>query len=403
MKFWKSVLKGIAFLAFAGLAFFGVMQLAKHYILKDTAKQQSEEEATPSPAAKKRTSSINLTDALNQNNVLAYTDNSAVELREEIDLENIVERVLPSTVSIECNVRTTDFFGQTVMARTAGSGIYLENSENVLYLVTNQHVIDGATSIEVTFADGESYPCELKNADSVYDIAILTIKAQALKESTMKSIVPATLAEAGNVQVGNMAVAIGNAEGYGTSVTVGFISATDHKYGENSVISLIQTDAAINPGNSGGALVNTDGEVIGITSSKLTSTNVEGMGFAIPIKVALPIIRDLQIKENIPEDEQGYLGIYITSISSDEAQILNWPAGIYVKEIIEGGAASESDLMVGDIIVAVNDVPVFTTEQLQARVTSYRFGTTITLTVKRLNNGSFEEYEIKVTLKEKSL
>ena len=171
MKFWKSVLKGIAFLAFAGLAFFGVMQLAKHYILKDTAKQQSEEEATPSPAAKKRTSSINLTDALNQNNVLAYTDNSAVELREEIDLENIVERVLPSTVSIECNVRTTDFFGQTVMARTAGSGIYLENSENVLYLVTNQHVIDGATSIEVTFADGESYPCELKNADSVYDIA----------------------------------------------------------------------------------------------------------------------------------------------------------------------------------------------------------------------------------------
>lgn len=403
MKVLKKLLKYIVFLALAGGVFYGSILLANRFFLKnkETGTPVSQSESTPT--AKKRDSYVDLNNALNRNDVLSYTDHATVENLKEIDLEDIANRVLPSIVSISCTVRQTDIFGNTGTDTKSGSGIYMETSEHVLYLVTNQHVIDRATAITVTFSDGETYPCELKNSDSVYDIAILTIKESAMKESTLAAISPAVLAETKDVNVGNMVVAIGNAVGYGTSVTVGFISATDHKYEDNAAMSLIQTDAAINPGNSGGALVNIDGEVIGITSSKFASTNVEGMGFAIPMKFALPIIRDLQIKENVPEDEQGYLGIYITTITQDEAVILNWPAGIYVKEIIEGGAASESELMAGDIIVAVNDVPVATTEQLQSRVTSYRYGTTVSLTVKRLENGTFTEYVIPVTLKEKSV
>ena len=403
MKVLNKILKTILFLALAGGVFYCSILLANHFIQKEGGKGSSVETEDTTPVAKKRSSRIDLNDTLNQNSILSFTDSATVENLKDFDVENVVNKVLPSIVSISCTVRQTDFFGQTMTGTSTGSGIYIETSEHVLYLVTNHHVIDTATSITVTFVDGETYPCELKNSDSVYDIAILTIKESALKESTLQAIAPAVLASTDNVKVGNMVMAIGNAKGYGTSVTVGFISATDHKYQNNTAMSLIQADAAINPGNSGGALVNIDGEVIGITSSKLTSTDVEGIGFSIPMKFALPINRDLQIKENVPEDEQGYLGIYITSISQEEAEILNWPAGIYVKEIIEGGAAYESELLAGDIIVAVNDVPVSTTEQLQGRITSYRFGTTVTLTVKRLENGVFHEYIIPVTLKEKSL
>ena len=202
-----------------------------------------------------------------------------------------------------------------------------------------------------------------------------------------------------------MVIAVGNALGYGNSVTVGYIGATNHRYstGEASSISLIQTDAAINPGNSGGALVNIEGEVIGINSSKLASASIEGMGFAIPVTVALPIIKELQQKEKVRENDQGFLGVIIAAVTDEEINSLGWPAGIYIKEIIEGGAASESDLQVSDIIAGVNDVPVITNEQLQSRISSYRFGTTVTLTVYRLTDGEYKEIKVDVTLKEKSV
>ena len=202
-----------------------------------------------------------------------------------------------------------------------------------------------------------------------------------------------------------MAIAVGNALGYGTSVTVGYIGATNHRYSTDTAsISLIQTDAAINPGNSGGALVNIEGEVIGINSSKLASTDVEGMGFAIPATTAIPIIRELQEKEKVKAGEEGFLGVYISTVTDEQITSLEWPAGIYIKEIIDGGAASESDLQPGDIITEVNGVPVVNSEQLQSRISSYRYGTTVTLTVKRIDKGVYDEtVTIEVTLKEKSL
>lgn len=363
-------------------------------------------QSTPTPvpvAGKVRVTAKKMIEDLNKNTLIRYTDEASVTLLDKIDIESIAEAVLPSIVTVDCKVSGTDFLGRRVQGTSSGSGIYIESKEGFLYLVTNHHVVEGAQSVAITFVDGETYTCTVKNSDELYDLAILTLKENVLKPSTREAIKPATLAESKEVQVGDMAIAVGNALGIGSSVTVGYIGATERRYSSDSVnISLIQTDAAINPGNSGGALVNIEGEVIGINSAKLTATDIEGMGFAIPMTVAVPIIRDLEQKERVRENEQGYLGVYITAITADEINNLGWPAGIFIKEIIKGGAAEESDLMVGDIITEVNGVPVVTTEQLQSRVTSYRFGTVITLTVQRMEGGVFNTYSIEVTLKERT-
>ncbi|MBO4696355.1 MAG: trypsin-like peptidase domain-containing protein [Lachnospiraceae bacterium] len=363
------------------------------------------EKKAPSPtpeAGKVRVSAKRMREDLNKVNIIRYTDEASVLLLDEIDIASIAEAVLPSIVSVDCKVTYQDMFGRRSEGQTSGTGIFIESKEGLLYLVTNHHVVEGATAVTITFADGESYPCSVKNSDAAYDLAILTLKESALKESTREAVKPATLAESKEVHVGDMAIAVGNALGFGSSVTVGYIGATDHRYSSDSVsLSLIQTDAAINPGNSGGALVNIEGEVIGINSSKLAATDIEGIGFAIPMTVAVPIIRDLEQKERIRESEQGFLGVYIAAITDEQINSLGWPAGIYIKEIIEGGAASESDLAVGDIITEVNGVPVATNEQLQSRISSYRYGTVITLTVQRMEDGVYKPRYVDVTLKER--
>ena len=405
MKIFRKIGGIILFAAFAGGIFYGILKLSDRFLTAGRTPAASE---TITPAISEgitRVSSKKLKDSLNQNTILRYTDEASVKLLDEIDIESISEKVLPSMVSVQCTVRGLNLFGQLVEGESAGSGIFIESKEGLLYLVTNYHVVENASTVSVVFSDGESYPAVVKNSDAIYDLAILTVKKSLLKQSTLDSIVPATLAESKEVRVGEMVIAVGNALGYGTSVTVGYIGATNHRYAttEASSISLIQTDAAINPGNSGGALVNIDGEVIGINSSKLASASIEGMGFAIPVTVALPIIKELQEKEKVREGEQGFLGVYIATVTEEEINSLGWPAGIYIKELIKGGAASESDLQVTDIITEVNGVPVITSEQLQSRISSYRFGTTVTLTVYRLTDGEYKEIKIDVTLKEQAL
>ena len=402
MKIVKKLICGVVLLAVIGGTFF-VGNHAPEWIR--ALKKQQEQSGAPTQipkAGKSRLSARKLKEDLNKNTLLRYTDEASVVLLDEIDIESIAARVLPSVVSVDCIIKGMDIFGRTVEENASGSGIYIESKDGFLYLVTNHHVIAGASSVKITFVDGETYSCTVKNSDSVYDLAILTVKESVLKQSTRDAIAPAKLAESKAVRVGDMAIAVGNPLGIGSSVTVGYIGATDHRYSRNSVnISLIQTDAAINPGNSGGALVNIDGEVIGINSSKLTATDIEGMGFAIPMTVAVPIIRDLEQKERIKESEQGFLGVYIATVSDDEIDNLGMPAGIRIEEIMDGGAAAESDLCVKDIITEVNGVPVTTTEQLQSRITSYRYGTSVTLTVKRLENGEYKDYFVEVTLKER--
>ena len=404
MKLLRKLLFGILFVAFAGGIFYGVLRLSDRYLFRTEPEKGTAPEAEANPEGKVRTGKQIDAAELNKGDTLRYTSEASVQLLNEIDIEGIAAKVLPSMVSVECVVTGQNLFGQIIEGKSAGSGIYFECKEGLLYLVTNHHVVEGSGEITVIFPDGEAYPATLKNSDELYDLAILTVKKSALKQSTLDAIVPATLAESKEVHVGEMAIAVGNALGYGTSVTVGYIGATNHRYSTDSAsISLIQTDAAINPGNSGGALVNIEGEVIGINSSKLASTQVEGMGFAIPASVAIPIIKDLQEKEQVKAGEEGFLGVYITSISDDDIQNLGMPAGIFIREIIEGGAASESDLQPGDIITQVNGVPVLSSEQLQSRISSYRFGTTVTLTIERLQDGTYTEMTVDVTLKEKSL
>ena len=220
----------------------------------------------------------------------------------------------------------------------------------------------------------------------------------------MESIKIARLGDSSEVKVGEMAIAIGNALGYGQSVTVGYISAKNREITETSengevgnTIKVIQTDAAINPGNSGGALLNIRGEVIGINSAKIADSQVEGVGYAIPISEADPIIDELMNKEVLTDKEKGYLGISGRTVS-EEATSFNMPNGVYVSEVAEGGAAEKAGILSGDIITAVNGVTVTNIESLQQKVTSYRKGTEITLTVRRLSEGEYAEQEITVTL-----
>lgn len=395
---------GLLFAALAGAIFYGtVWGFENGWSFKKAITASGESPTAGGATPVVRTPSNKTKTELNKTDVIRFTDKASVQLLEDIDIESIVNKVLPSIVSVQCTVRTENIFGQYSTGDVEGSGIYLECKDANLYLVTNAHVVEGATSIKVTFSDGESYDAVLKNEDSLYDLAILTVKKSQLKSSTLQTITPATLAESKEVHVGEMSIAVGNALGYGTSVTVGYIGALNHHYSSDmKKVSLIQTDAAINPGNSGGALVNIDGEVIGINSSKLASTEVEGMGFAIPVTVAIPLIRELEKKDLVAAGEEGYLGIYISEITDEEIKLFGWVNGVYVKDIVENGAAAESQLLAGDIITAVNDVPVMSTEQLQSRITSYRYGTTVILTVQRFNNGVFEELQIPVKLKEKS-
>lgn len=404
MKVLRKIIRGIVFVAFAAGVFWLVMFMADRYIFHENTEKKVLKSSSAVPTGGIRRTSVTDADALlNRNNRLQYTDVASVEMIADIDIESIAEKLLPSMVSIDCTVRGQNIFGQITEGTSAGSGIYIEGGDDVLYLVTNYHVIENSTSVTATFIDGETYPCTVKNGDDIYDLAVLTVDKSILKPETLTAIAPAMLAESKDVEVGDMVIALGNALGCGNSVTVGYISTLNQYNDETSHIALIQTDAAINPGNSGGALVNINGEVIGINSSKLASDEVEGMGFAIPVSVALPIIYELELKEKVADNEQGFLGVRIITISAADADELGWPAGVYVSEIIEGGAAAESELMAGDIIVGVNNVPIATTEQLQNRITSYRYGTTITLQVQRFENGQFRTLDITVTLKEKTM
>ncbi|MDF2950900.1 MAG: 2-alkenal reductase, partial [Anaerocolumna sp.] len=296
---------------------------------------------------------------------------------------------------------TTDWFGQQYSEeyQGSGSGIIVGKNEKELLIATNNHVVEGAEPITVTFIDDTKAEAIIKGTDAVADLAVISIDLSTIKEETLNTIKIATLGDSDDVKVGQMAIAIGNALGYGQSVTVGYISAKDRAVAiEGNTMVLLQTDAAINPGNSGGALLNMKGEVIGINSVKYASSEVEGMGYAIPISRAMPIINELMNRETLAEDEKGYLGVYIRQVTEEVAQTYNWPVGVYVISTIEGGAAESAGIIAGDIITKVNQTEVTAESQLQEKVNSYRAGTEVTLTVMRMENGQYIEREIVVTL-----
>ncbi|MBR6404530.1 MAG: trypsin-like peptidase domain-containing protein [Eubacterium sp.] len=314
------------------------------------------------------------------------------------DVANIVKKAQPSIVSITTTVtQSYQYFFQNYEkdATGAGSGIIIGQNDDVLYVASNYHVIDGAKEIKVGFNDGEIVDAEVKGFDASEDIAVVAVKLSDMKDSTKNSITVANVGDSDALQVGEPAIAIGNALGYGQSVTVGYISALNRTI-EDSDGSYIQTDAAINPGNSGGALINSSGQVIGINSVKYVDSTVEGMGFSIPINTAMAIINDI-----IEGKQEGnaYLGINGEAISREYAQIYGFPTGVYVKEVKDGSPADAAGLHPGDIISKFNDKDITSNDDLQSALREKKAGETVEIVVYRADNmGYYEETKLSVTL-----
>lgn len=319
------------------------------------------------------------------------------------DVSTVVENAMPFIVSIRSEVvqTTQDIFGRRNerVAVGAGSGIIIGQNNRELLLVTNEHVISGARKISVVLDDESEYEAELKGSDVNSDLAVLSIKLSRLSQETKKHIRIATLGNSDNLQTGAMTIAIGNALGYGQSTTVGYVGATDRTVTINNVErKLIQTDAAINPGNSGGALLNVRGEVIGINSVKYAAEEVEGIGYAIPISEAIPIINELMNREELSEKEAGFLGIQGQTVTSSYSLRFGIPVGVYINAVEAGSPAESAGLKTGDIIVKVNGRSVSTTEELQTILDYTRAGTTVTVTVSTVSGREYTEVDYPVTL-----
>ena len=323
------------------------------------------------------------------------------------DVSAIAEAAMPSVVAINdtMTVEQRNWFGmpQTYQATSSGSGIIVAQSDTELLIATNNHVVSGATDLEVTFVDDNSVAAAIKGTDSATDLAIIAVQLSDIPADTMSKIQVASLGDSDQLKVGQQVVAIGNALGYGQSVTVGYISAMDRKITDENGVehTYLQTDAAINPGNSGGALLDLNGNVIGINAAKTASTEVEGMGFAIPISDARDILDNLMTKQTriaVDKDAQGYLGIRVTNIDAATSQAYGMPIGVYVYQIMDGGAAANSDLKEKDIITKFDGQSITTMEELTDMLTYYESGSQVTLTVQTLVNGAYIEHEVSVTL-----
>ncbi len=312
------------------------------------------------------------------------------------DVSDVADKVMPSIVSITTTVTTRYqyFYQEYEQQETgAGSGIIIGKTDDVLYIATNYHVISDADEINVGFIDGEIVKASVKGYDEDADLAVCEVKFSDMKESTASAITIASVGDSSSLRVGEPAIAIGNALGYGQSVTVGYISALDRTI-EDTEGTFIQTDAAINPGNSGGALIDVNGQVIGINSIKYVDSKVEGMGFSIPINSAMEIIDGI-----ISNKGQTYLGITGADISKEYSQIYGFPEGIYVREVSSGSPAEEAGLHSGDIIVEFDGQSVYTMEELSKLVKEKDEGDKVRVTIYRIDStGTYQQDKIEVTL-----
>jgi serine protease Do len=321
------------------------------------------------------------------------------------DVSPIVEAAMPSVVAItNTMLYQNTWFGatQTYEVPSSGSGIIVGQNDTELLIVTNNHVIEDSTSLQVTFIDESTVDAAVKGTDSESDLAVIAVPLDSISADTKSQIKAATMGDSDSLKMGQGVIAIGNALGLGQSVTVGHVSALNREIKVDGLTkTVIQTDAAINPGNSGGALLNAQGELIGINEAKYASTDVEGVGYAIPISLVKDTIENLMnktTKVELPEEEQGYLGIQIQNINSATSQMYGMPEGVYVYKITENSAAANSDLREKDIITKFDGETVHSYADLTELLTYYKAGSTVTLTVQRLENGEYTEKEVEITL-----
>lgn len=325
------------------------------------------------------------------------------------DVSAIVDATLPSVVSITNTqvYQSNTWFGQsqTYEVPSSGSGIIVGQNDSELLIVTNNHVVSDSEGLTVTFADESTADAAIKGTDSEADLAVIAVPLDKVSADTKDKIKAATLGDSDSLKMGQGVIAIGNALGLGQSVTVGHVSALNREIKvDDATKTVIQTDAAINPGNSGGALLNSKGEVIGINEAKYADTSVEGVGYAIPISKAKDIIDDLMTRTTkiaVSESEQGYLGIQLQNIDESMAKMYGMPQGVYVYKIMEDSAAAGSDLHEKDIITKLDGEKISNYADLAKLLTYYKSGDTVTLTVQSLVNGSYQEREVQVTLKQR--
>ena len=326
------------------------------------------------------------------------------------DIATIAKNAMPSIVSItNMSVQEVQsFFGGTQQqeSTSVGSGIIIGQTDSELLILTNNHVVEGNEKLTVSFVDNESVEANVKGTDSTKDLAVVAVKISDVKDSTMDEIAVATMGDSSKLEVGEQVIAIGNALGYGQSVTSGIVSATERTLDGYEGGTLIQTDAAINPGNSGGALLNSNGEVIGINTAKVATDSVEGMGYAIPISDASDTIQNLmnqETKTKVSEAEQGYLGIQGVDVSDESAKMYNMPTGVYFSDVVKNGGAQQAGLTKGSVITGLEGTTISDMNSLKEQLQYYRVGDKVKVTVQVPgNNGEYTEKTVEVTLGSKS-
>lgn len=363
--------------------------------------------------------------------LLKTTTTSDSSNKGSLDVSDITTSAMPSIVAItnKSVQEVQDYFSQfgfrgqgqtqTQETESQGSGIIIGKNDSELLMVTNNHVVEGADTLSVCFIDNQVYEAAIKGTDPENDLAVIAVPLDSISDDTMSKIAVASIGDSDSLKVGEQVVAIGNALGYGQSVTTGIVSAVNRTLSSNSSdtqdsnsssddsssATYIQTDAAINPGNSGGALLNMNGEVIGINSAKLASTEVEGMGYAIPISRVSDIIDNLMnqtTRTKVDSDKQGTIGIKGINVTSDVQEKYNLPEGIYVSEVTSGSAAEKAGITSGSVITKFDGKSVTDIESLQDLLQYYKAGETVELTLQVPDSDSYKEKTVSISLGSKS-
>lgn len=392
---WASVVAmGLVFGLVAGGTMFGVNSIGNYITGQNQTAQIAQTQTTGSSSSESSSSA-----AQGSGTVADVAANAMPSL------------VTISTMSVE---EMRNFFGGTQQyeVQGAGTGVIVGQNDTELLIATNEHVVEGATSLSVGFVNEESVSAEVKGTDVENDLAVVSVKLSDISDDTMSQIKIATIGDSDQLQLGDQVVAIGNALGYGQSVTSGYVSALDRELtltnesGETITSSgLIQTDAAINAGNSGGALLNMNGELIGINEAKSSSTStgasVDNVGFAIPINKAqesLQQLMTLETREKVSEDQASYIGITGQDVSSEVTELYNVPAGVVVASVEEGGPAEQAGIQEGDIITGFDGRTITSMTQLQDTLQYYAAGETVDIVIQRSDNGGYTEQTVTITL-----
>ncbi len=400
-----SVSLGLLFGIFAGLGLYAVQTIsglsAKNTVEENTAKEAKVEAMADGiieeagkeveENVKETESGIHVTDSLN----------TIVS-----DVSEVVTEVMPAIVSINNHyVETMSYFGQSFSneADASGSGIIVGQNDTELLIVTNYHVIADSDKLTVQFVEGSEAEAAVKGTDPDMDLAVIAVSVDSVDNSVLQQIAVATLGDSDSLVVGEPAIAIGNSLGYGQSVTTGVISALDRniELSDGTNGTFIQTDAAINPGNSGGALLNMKGEVIGINSNKIGGSAIEGMGYAIPISSASPIIAELMLKETkdkVAEEERGYLGISGISVTDYVSETYGMPKGVYISQVYENTAAAKAGLRKGDIITEFDGEEIESMDELQYELEFHAKGDTVEITVMSADGYGYSDRKVQITL-----